>query len=130
MLADESPTKSVPESTEVIDDPQGGRFVVSALGWEHAAGVSLSLERVAPAGRVEGGIDPSCRLFDNPVDRLRTRNFLSDPLRVAGVDAVRSVLDDDLARDRESSRTVHAVAGRGVRGFISSTIMDSRRPVS
>ena len=54
--------------------PFSGRFVVSQPGWEQAAGVTLFLGRAAPAGRVEGGIDPSMVFFDNPVDRLRTRN--------------------------------------------------------
>jgi hypothetical protein len=72
----------------------------------------------APVGRVEGGIDPSSFLFDNPVDRLLiTQVLLSNPLREAGVDAVRQFTKGDDESHRQSCRTVHAVAACGVGGL-------------
>ena len=78
---DESPTKSVLKEHGGRDDPALGRFVVSKLCWEHAAGVSPSLGRVTPAGRIQGwNRSPAHALFDNPVDRLRTRNLFERSL--------------------------------------------------
>ena len=84
---------------------------------ETAAGVTLSLGRIAPAGRVEGGIDPSMVLFDNPVDRLRTRNDFERSLEGSRRGCGSMVRGDGVERPCHSRRTVHAVAGRGEEGL-------------
>ena len=106
-----------PESTEVNNGPPGP-FVVSHEIWDQAAGVSPFLGRVAPADRV-GGWNRSPRtssLTIRSIVRVHA-DVISEPLRGAGVDAVRSPRSRGHREMSPRSRSaVHAVAGRGVGG--------------